>query len=393
MKKDYLLSGQYPAEVALIKLVYAYLHGKTPESVSADVIEDIVEAGFRQDMAPLTFCAVKDIPAAKEASRYTEWQRRFLDDMMRSEIQLAESGKLIRHLCEHGVQILPLKGVEIKKLYPSPVLRVMSDVDLLYSGVSSKELSGLMKDAGYTQMSVDTGAHDVYYKKPCMNIELHRQLVTDGSPYAACLEGVTANRIPDEDIPNLYHYRPEDLFIHVIAHAAKHLKSSGLGVRPLCDIYMLNQKYSDVWDRKYIQSSLQKSGLDTFAERLSGIAQKWFGDGMPDLSNEEERYFFSGGTYGGGSDTENWRYALSGKKSGLAYFMSRVFLPYSTMKSMYPVLRKWPVLLPGCWLVHWLDVLFHRKNRIGEVAKVIREGEKNRERYTGIYEALGMKKR
>lgn len=384
------MKDNYAAEEHLIRLLHAYLTGEPAPEVPVDELESVVDAGFGQDMAPLTFCAVKNLPGAKSHPKYTTWHTQFMNDMMRGEIQLSEYQRLVEHLCRNGAEILPLKGIEIKQLYPSPVLRVMSDVDMFFSGISPEKLCELMTECGYSVGSIGTSHADVYYKKPCMNIEMHRQIVDDDSPFTACVQGVTSSKIPDEHIPHLYHSRPEDLYIHVIAHAATHLLTSGLGVRPLCDIYVVNRAYASSWDTDYIREMLDKDGLTAFSDKLSAIAQKWFGDGKPDFSLEEEAFFFNGGTYGSGMTETEWKFALSGKKGGFSYFLSRMFLPLSAMQKSYPVLKKAPILLPVFWVVQWFNVLFHRKNRIAEVAKV---GKTDREqiRYASrIVKALGL---
>lgn len=59
------------------------------------------------------------------------------------------------------------------------------------------------------------------------------------------------------------------------------------------------------------------------------------------------------GIYGSGKSYKTGRIAAMGKnvktgklKSGIA----ALFLPYKRMKAQNPILEKWPVLLPLCWL-------------------------------------------
>lgn len=378
-------------ESFLIKSICCLLRQEPAPSIPAGVdVEAVFTAGFLQNMAPLTFCALKDISEVKTDPHFAAWQKRFLDDAMRSEIQLAEYDSLVTYLCANGVKVIPLKGVEIKKLYPSPALRVMSDVDLLYEGVTSKRLSELMTAAGYTVKSIEKHKHDVFHKMPCMNIEAHRKLLLNGERYAVCLEHIAENSVPDRDTENLYHLRPEDLYIHTVVHAAHHLISSGLGVRPLCDIYMIERAYADSWDSGYIRETLAKGGLVEFAGRTSGIARRWFGEGSPDFSNEEERFFFSGGTYGSPMDPVRWNYAVSGKKSGISYILSRAFLPYERMTEKFPVLKKHPFLLPVCRVRYWYAVLRHQSSRVAATAKTVAVSEKECGYAMRIMNALGL---
>ena len=41
-----------------------------------------------------------------------------------------------------------------------------------------------------------------------------------------------------------------------------------------------------------------------------------------------------------------------------------VFLPYSSMKKRYPMLERFPVLLPVMWTARWFDAVLHRRDHI-----------------------------
>lgn len=360
---------KYEKEYAFLGIVGDVLNGKSvrslPEGVTAD---DIFATGTKQDMAPITFCALNSIKNLERGSSWVEHRKKFLSDCSRSEVQLGEYDKLIPYLCEHGVKVLPLKGCVIKKLYPTPSLRVMSDIDMLYDGVTPQELSELMEKAGYSTENLESGCHEVFHKKPVMNIEPHRKLVADDSPYRSVLQDMFSKAVPDEKIKNLYHMKPEDLYIHVIVHAAKHFEGSGLGIRPMGDIYVLNQTYKDSFDWKYINESLASVGLTKFEEKLRTLAYAFFGEEKSEVSEMDLEFFFRGGTYGN-YGSNSWKYIGQGGKSSLGFFLNRTFLPYSSMKEMFPVLRKFPVLLPFVWIYRIIDVLLHRRQNVVKIAK------------------------
>lgn len=359
---------KYEKEYAFLGIVGDVLNGKDvrplPEGVTAD---DIFAIGSRQDMAPITFCALNSIKNLEKGSSWLEHQKRFLSDCTRSEVQLGEYDKLIPYLCEHGVKVLPLKGCVIKRLYPTPSLRTMSDIDLLYEGVTPQELAELMEKVGYSTENLESGCHDVFHKKPCMNIEPHRKLVVDDSPYRSVLQDMFAKAVPDEKISNLYHMKPEDLYIHVIVHAAKHFVRSGLGVRPMGDIYVLNQKFGADWDREYIDRQLVSVKLEKFEKRIRDLAYAFFGKEEVAVSDEDMEVFFQGSTYGNYSDVGR-KYMSKGGKSRIAFFLHRTFYPYSGMCEMFPVLKKWPVLLPFAWVYRIIDVLLHRRGNVVRIA-------------------------
>lgn len=359
---------KYEKEYAFLGIVGDVLNGKDvrplPEGVTAD---DIFAIGSGQDMAPITFCALNSIKNLEKGSSWLEHQKRFLSDCTRSEVQLGEYDKLIPYLCEHGVKVLPLKGCVIKRLYPTPSLRVMSDIDMLYDGVTPQELAELMEKAGYSTENLESGCHEVFHKKPCMNIEPHRKLVADDSPYRSVLQDMFEKAVPDEKIKNLYHMKPEDLYIHVTSHAAKHFEGSGLGIRPMGDIYVLNQTYKDSFDWKYINESLVSVGLTKFEEKLRTLAYAFFGEEEANVSDEDMEVFFQGSTYGNYSDVGR-KYMSKGGSSRIGFFLHRTFYPYSGMCEMFPILKKWPILLPFAWGYRIIDVLLHRRKNVVKIA-------------------------
>ena len=362
---------------AFLKYVSAVLNSKEPEPLTDGMTaDDILAVGDRQDMFPVAFCALHSVKPNPKSDRWAEHEKRFLDDCMRSEIQMAEYQKLIAYLCGNGVKILPLKGCVLKGIYPSPNLRVMSDVDLLYDGVSAGRLAELMEAFGYSTENLDKGVHDVFHKRPCMNIELHRQLVANDSPYKPIFDDMFEKAVPDKEIPNLYHMKAEDLYIHVIVHAAKHFMGSGLGARPLSDIYVLNRKYSRSWDRTYIDQQFGSVGLTKFEKKIKDVTHAFFGKETQEVSEEDLKIFFRGSTYGKYDDSIRWNAMAKGKKK---YIQKKIFPPLSELKEWFPVLKKYPWLYPFVMVYRWTDRLLHKFSNVKKVFALTRisEAEEN----------------
>ena len=383
---------KYKNEYAFLTLVGDVLNGKQvrplPEGVSAD---DVYALGVRQNMVPITFCGLNSIDDPGIKDSLMKYQDTFLSDCTRSEVQMGEYEKLIPYLCAHGVKALPLKGCVIKRLYPIPGLRVMCDIDLLYDGVTPEELSVLMEKAGYSTENLKRGCHELFHRKPCMNIELHRKLVPGNNPYRSILQDMFFRAVPDEGITGLYHMKPEDLYIHVIVHAAKHFENSGLGIRPMGDIYVLNRTYEDIFDRKYINESLASVGLTKFEEKLKTTAHAFFGEDeeKAEVSELDMEFFFSGGTYG--KNRTHWQYMGQGRTSRVGFILDRFFLPYSSMKEMYPVLEKAPVLLPFMWMYRGFEVILTRRGHFNSVVGGMKElNKENSEHARKIMDSFGL---
>ena len=357
------------AEGTFINLVRSVLNNEKPaplpEGVTAD---ELYEIGYKQKMVPMILCALNMISPKPASDNWGKYITLLSAGCLNSEIQMQEYHKLVEYLCANGVKIIPLKGCVINGLYPSAGLRAMSDVDLLYSGVDTKKLAALMEAFGYTTDHLASGCHDNFHKGSDISVELHRKLIADDSPYRPVLEDLFEKAAADEAMPNLYHMKPEDLYVHVIVHAAKHFEGSGLGLRPFADIYLLNRRYRDAWDRGYIDGQLARVGLGKFEARLNGLAEAFFGDAEAEVDEADLQFIFRAGLYGVHHDP-GWKYMRKGGKSKLAFFLHRTFYPYSGMCEMYPFLKKWPVLLPAMWVYRIGDVLINRRQNLANVAK------------------------
>ena len=363
------MMNKLTAEGVFLNTVGAVLNNKKPSALPEGITaDDVFDLGSGRNMAPITFCAMNMIEPKPASDKWGEYQKRFLDDCMRSEIQMSEYHKLVEYLCGNGVKIIPLKGCVMKELYPSPNFRVMADVDLLYEGVTAKELSGLMEAFGYSTENLEKGVHDTFHKKPCMNIELHRHLMADDSPYKPIFDHLFERAVPDEKIPNLYHLTPEDLYLHEIAHAAKHFMGREAHVRHVGDIYVLNQKYASEWNADYIKAQLDTVGLLRFEEKIRTLAYAFFGNEPAEVSELDMEMFFPENHKL--PDKSGWKYMNDGGKSRVMFSLSRIFLPYSSMCLRYPVLKKWPILLPFAWIYRIIDVLLHRRQKVVAIASV-----------------------
>lgn len=357
--------SEFEAERYFLCLAASVLNGQKSPDMPRDVtVERLEEIASRQNMIPMLYAALSSLMKQPEGEAWQKLRKRFLSDCMRSEIQTSECQKLITYLCANGVKLLPLKGCVLKDLYPYAYLRVMNDVDMLYEGVSAQELSELMEKAGYMPEQTSSDNHDVFHKRPVMSVELHRTLLPEYSPYKSVLQDPFSKAVPDARTKNLFHMRPEELYIHIIIHAANHAEESGMGIRTLGDVYLLNCKYASSWDHEYIKSKLDNAGLAQFEQKLSSIAQSVFGENA-DLPPEYYLFFFRGRTYG--AEHTTWEYMTDGGASRSGFILYRLFLPYKHMRKKYPVLNKAPVLLPVMWVHRVIDGMINRRGKMRAV--------------------------
>ena len=306
--------------------------------------------------------------------------------------QDAELESLSCAFTNHKIYHLPLKGSVLRKYYPNPILRIMADLDILFHEEDLKQAGMIVKELGYEVEHLG-GNHDVYYKKPYMNIELHRALISSSYELLYNYYIDIWNRLDTSNY--LVRMNKEDFLIYLILHAGKHFATSGAGLRFLMDLHFFFLKEKDI-DMRYVMDELKKTNFDTFAEIVITISKKLFDDLYHDdfNLNDDERYvlsyLISSGTYGTydnsaaiGVSKENNENIKSNK---IKYFFKRVFPSYKTMVSIYPKLKRRKLLLPIYYLMRICRVIFKSKSYKQQLNSINNVQEEDLERIKRIKE-------
>lgn len=260
---------------------------------------------------------------------------------------------------ENKVAHMPLKGSVIRGLYPEPWMRTSCDIDIL---VHEDDLEGaialLVDKLGYKEVS--RCFHDVSLNSPGgVHVELHFTLIEDFTypKINEILSGVWDDATHGID-SYTYMMSNEKLYFYHIAHMMKHLFEAGCGVRFFIDLFLLDTRFTV--DREKVNSMLEYAGLLTYAERSSKMARIWFlGEERDEFYDTYERHIVRGGIYGTNESKVIIQRERKGGKFG--YVMRRIFVPYNTLKEMFPILKKHKWLTPVYEIVRWFRLLTRGK--------------------------------
>ena len=110
-------------------------------------------------------------------------------------------------------------------------------------------------------------------------------------------------------------------------------------------------------DEIYEYAILVEGGLLTFAAEAQALSEVWFGIAEhTDITRQMQEYLLKGGVYG---TTKN-RVSVQQVKHGgkFRYALSRIWLPYDTLKFHYPSLVGKRALLPFYEVSRWFKLLF-----------------------------------
>ena len=301
---------------------------------------------------------------------------------VRQEYALGEIKNL---LTEEKIRFIPLKGSVLKFYYPDKWMRNSCDIDILIEESNlQRALKALTEKLHY---NVDARAsHDVSLYFGSIHLELHFQLVEKGLANKASnvLSKVWELSYPKDNSKYEYAMSDELFYFYHIAHMAMHFKGAGCGIRNFMDIWVLNHRVA--FDSKKRAALLKEGDLYKFALETEKLSEVWFsGKDYSDLLCSMENFVLNSGSYGSRKN----RVAITREKNtnSLSYWFFRVFLPYSSMKYVYPILQKHPSLLPIMWVKRWWRILFSNKGQ-KSIKTELNENKNYKKEYVDLVSAL-----
>ena len=336
---------------------------KERENFSAEMLGPLFKISSEHDVAHLVALGLQKnglIPQGNESI-----EKSILAAVYRYERTAYEYQNLCRALETAKIPFLPLKGSVLRAYYPEPWMRTSCDIDILVHREDfDAAVSYLSEHLQYAEVARST--HDISLAGPSgIHVELHFDLLEEERANNAIdvLQSVWDRATLCEN--SAYRYEMSDAFFYFyhIAHMAKHFETGGCGIRPLIDLWILNQREGIDFSAR--NDLLEKGGLLRFATLTHDLSEVWLDGKEPDsLMLEMQDFILHGGVYG---TTDN-RVALQQTKKGgrFGYFMSRIFVPTAKLKRYYPILEKHPYLMPIMQVRRWFMLL---KPEVASMAK------------------------
>ena len=311
-----------------------------------------------------------------------------------TEGQLRQTGRILAAFEEAGIDYMPLKGYNMRPMYPKPELRLMGDSDILIRTEQYEKIAPIMEKLGFSP-KVESD-HEYVWENSALNVELHKRIVPSYNQdlYAYFGSGwdFSARR------EGHWHYMtPEDEFVYIFSHMTKHYRGGGIGCRHITDLWLFLRTYPDL-DEALLEKKLRKLGLTEFYGNIRRLIAVWFDGAESDEKTEFiTKVLFDSGTFGGEEAhilSEGLRNAAGGSRGihgKLGYLRNLAFPKLLSMQQLYPVLRKAPILLPVFWLWRPFHKIFIQKKSLRihrqKLAMLTTDNLKSREaalRYVGL---------
>ena len=272
----------------------------------------------------------------------------YLAAVKQAVVQEHEGELILKALSDAGFKCIALKGWELRKLYPEPTMRQMADIDILVRPYEYRRIKSVMNQLNYAPEMESSRKHDSF-KKSEMTVEMHKRLTDDSAAIQRWEWNTWDKAYQVED--NVFRMSSEDFYIFHFVHLHTHFKNGALGLRWITDTWLLQKLTVNM---SVVKTTLESFGMWKFHERMVKLSRATMGEEPMDEDSEVLlKHAFTHGIYGSDKSYKAGRIVRMGKNMKFGKMKSKiaaVFLPYARMKAQYPVLEKWPVLLPYCWV-------------------------------------------
>lgn len=354
----------------LILLMRSVLTGSKLEDNLEHNWEGLYRLAHHHQVVPIIYDAIKQnhLSVPKEVEkRFHEdyWKAVSRDVVFQNELETIQ-----KEFLKQGMSLLPFKGMIVKSYYPQTWYRSMADIDILIDPMNRDKVKECMEKLGYEVKVFGREGHDVYYKPPVLNIEIHSRLFEKGSPVFQKFFSKAENAVKREKAEITYLSK-EDTCLYLLCHMVKHMKYGGAGIRQVIDIWLYLEKEEQSLDWQYIQAALKELGLEKFEDNIRKLGSWWM---TGKTENRKQMRFLTGfllqsGVYG--TQEVSLLNGMSKRlsqgenlKAGKLRTVCALFFPsWKNLCASYPILKKFPFLIVAVQIKRAFKFLFLGKSR------------------------------
>lgn len=267
---------------------------------------------------------------------------------------------------EAQIKHIFLKGAHLKKIYPQSYMRGMGDIDVLVPENDVDSAKEIFIKLGFKHES-STSHHHSFIKSGLI-VELHQKLysINDFENSELLKDVFQYANIVDNYLYDLdYSYE----YVYLLSHLVRHIRSSGVGLRSILDIYFFEEKYQNEIDFSLVQELLEKYSMTEFKSKIHYLNQ--IITNQLELKDQKDfeviKFIMNSGIHGKGESFDSYKSkrVYEEKRKGISkikYLVKSLFPKRYVIQEQYPYLKKYPWLLPWAWFVRILKQIFKPKN-------------------------------
>lgn len=296
-----------------------------------------------------------------------------------------------KKLREKNLNVLVVKGLVLRNIYPIPDNRPSNDEDLYVEYKDYEASKQVFIDNGY-QIVKESEMETTLAHTNGVSIELHTSLFSEENKaygnyqeyFKEAFSDVIVHNINGVDVLSLNH---ENHYLFLILHFIKHFFHGGIGLRQILDMIIYAENFGEFIDWNNIYSILEKNHVLHLYENVIAIAQEYLGfdttkvilpkgyvkencDYQALLDDIIDAGVFGQSTIERKHTATMTLNAISG--TGKSNVFKSLFPTYTEMKGKYSYLNKYPYLLPIAWFTRIFNYIFDKKQ--GDSKKTIELG-------------------
>lgn len=221
--------------------------GTTTSDESAISYPTVATYIRRSGILPTVYLSLSSLPALRVLL-----QSEYYASISQIVNQVHEGKHVISALNDGQMRCVPMKGWEIRKLYPNPLMRQMTDLDVLVRPYNYVCVRDIMTGLGFVPASDESAdKHDVYCKG-AVTVEVHKRIRDDVAAVRAWEDSLwdRAQESPD----GTWYMTDEDVYISHFEHMCHDFRNGWFGLRRVVDAWLLDQHWGEM-DADYIVSA------------------------------------------------------------------------------------------------------------------------------------------
>lgn len=225
-----------------------------------------------------------------EKDKLEEWKKRVFKGSVTQINCTKETQRIISLLQNQEVQVVVLKGMVLRNLYPRPEHRTMGDVDILVPPQCMGQVRETLEQEGYAS-DHKTEMHEVFFKAGKLPIEVHWKLLhsldnhTSQNEEQAMWEGLEEVYVGGVQT---YTLGINNQIIYQILHMVRHMWGSGFGIRQLCDIALLLRQHKEEIDWQLVGEKARQHHIEQFLKVVCVTCQRIWKIPISDFYIKEE---------------------------------------------------------------------------------------------------------
>ncbi|MEY8337069.1 nucleotidyltransferase family protein [Lachnospiraceae bacterium 62-35] len=325
-----------------------------------------------------------------------KWKERFFERYQEALLFGENCDESVREaltwLDMREISCIVLTSSSVRDFYSIPETAENSPIQILLDESQYYLAKGYLIDLGYETDQMYKGCGERLRRISGVSIILYHNLPFRTAPYRRGMSRIAETAVIKEPYKNIRMLPIESEFLFRIAKVTYNYVTDELTLREVLDLLLCHMTWRDEISKESLWKGLEDFQIKELAEKLLRIAYMWFGDkkenyiqyfseGPEDVTVYDilEDRLLTKGIINNESDTEALRLEKliekeikkEKRKEDGGVFQERmaeywvnakrklkwVFPDYHYMSSIYPAVKRVPVLLPIFWMMRGMRLL------------------------------------